>query len=156
MIDYTPLLEKEIATFHERLVEALVEDERRATGKTIASLREESEPGVARLLGAAHFEQLQHGRGPTSEGAAPGEPSLLQQIKDWIAAKGLQLNPWAVTKSIHKKGTAQYQGIDRRFSGSESGTLGRVLNERSIGDMLSRLASATGQLAKSEILDIFK
>lgn len=153
--DYTKLLLEEMEGFQARLIEAMIQDDRKATGSTIASLHVDGEPGVARLWGAGHFVQLQRGRGPTESGAPPGTPTLLQQIKDWIAAKGLTLNPFAVTKKIHKEGTALYRGQDRRWAGQESGTLAKVINQQSIGDLRARLATAAKQNLTSEIITIF-
>jgi hypothetical protein len=80
-----------------------------ATGKTSQSLRfelkQEGTKYKMQLFGRPFFMTVQTGRGPTKPGAPQSDPTLFEGIKEWIEAKGIAANPWAVTKSIHEKGT---------------------------------------------------
>lgn len=52
---------------------------------------------------------MEFGRGPTKPGAKKGNPTVFEQIKDWISRKGLDLNPYAVSYNIHKYGTVVWR-----------------------------------------------
>ncbi|KAI0556519.1 hypothetical protein FGB62_679g02 [Gracilaria domingensis] len=77
----------------------------RATGASAQSLRPESDGNRGDLYGSAYFEQQELGRRPTINTQRSGKSELLGQIRKWIQAKGLDLNPFAVTNKIHKEGT---------------------------------------------------
>lgn len=65
-----------------------------------------------KIIGAFYTFYMIEGRGPTDPDAPPGEPRLIDIIKKWIRDKGLLLNPFAVTKNIHEKGTKQFYEPD--------------------------------------------
>jgi hypothetical protein len=155
MEDYTDILQEAMDSFELSLKRQLLEEGRKATGETINSIHSEVEPQAARLLGSGHLYYLVHGRGPTGATAAAGEPTLLERIKDWIAAKGLALNPYAVANSIHKKGTLLYQGLDKRFPGQrKTDTLEAVLNAQTLGDLRAKLGTAARKNISSELLNL--
>jgi hypothetical protein len=83
-----------------------------ATGKTLNSIDPIVSGNLLTVQGSDYIQVLQDGRRPTSNN---GNGELLAAIKEWIAAKGLSLNPYAVTKKIHKEGTRLYRGDDPRF-----------------------------------------
>lgn len=83
-----------------------------ATGKTLKSIQANVVGNKLSIIGNDYVQVLQDGRRPTSNN---GNGALLANIKQWIAAKGLDLNPYAVTKKIHKEGTRLYRGDDPRF-----------------------------------------
>ena len=83
-----------------------------ATGKTALQIYwRPTERGVD-LIGPTHVLTLVHGRGPTV-GNGPGV--LRPMIREWLDAKNIgepdERNSisFAITKSIHKKGTTLYQ-----------------------------------------------
>lgn len=84
---------------------------RYATGKTAAAIQVVPTPGGIQLLGPAYLNTLELGRRPTPKGAGRGQSSLFSHINQWLAAKGLNLNPFAVTNSIHKKGYKGKPGV---------------------------------------------
>lgn len=83
-----------------------------ATGKTLRSINAQVNGNALTITGSDYIQALQDGRRPTSNN---GNGALLTAIKEWINAKGLDLNPYAVTKKIHKEGTRLYRGTDPRF-----------------------------------------
>lgn len=84
-----------------------------ATGKTAKSLRfEVKEDGSIlslRIVGRPYFMSLQTGRRPTRQGSPKGDPTLVDAIKEWLEAKGLPGNAYAIAKNIHEKGTKLYR-----------------------------------------------
>lgn len=80
-----------------------------ATGKTAQSLRIEIKQEGTKyrltVLGRPFFRTIQTGRGPTKPGSPLSYPSLLDQIKEWMEAKGIAGSPWGITQSIHQTGT---------------------------------------------------
>jgi hypothetical protein len=96
-----------------------------ASGKTIASLEVVINGNKGKLLGAKHIGALENGRHETRNTAA-SEPTLLENIKQWILDKNLELNPYAVTKKIHQKGTELYR------MGGNSGTISKLTDSNKI------------------------
>lgn len=108
MTDFAPILAREILRLHEDVVDAMQANDQRATGKTIAALRSTSAEEYAALLGPRHSRFLRDGRGPG--------PVNVQAIIEWVQAKRLQLNPYAVAEKISQFGTLLYRGEDPRFT----------------------------------------
>lgn len=75
----------------------------KASGKFERELREEATETEGTIFASGHARQMINGR-------KPGSLPPVQAIEDWIQAKGLDLNPWAVAKSIAKKGTTIFRG----------------------------------------------
>ena len=75
----------------------------RASGKFERELRKEATETEGTIYASGHARQMINGR-------RPGSLPPVQAIEDWIQAKGLDLNPWAVAKSIAKKGTTIFRG----------------------------------------------
>ena len=70
------------------------------------------------IYASPYIRVLIDGRKPTSQGAAKGNPTLQMVILDWIRRKSIQPDKpnmtqeqlsWAISKSIHKRGTLLYQ-----------------------------------------------
>ena len=70
------------------------------------------------IYASPYIRVLIDGRKPTREGAAKGNPTLQMVILDWIRKKSIQPDKpnmtqeglsWAISKSIHKRGTLLYQ-----------------------------------------------
>lgn len=96
-----------VKEFLDKVTKAYIDDQKakgiRASGKSAQSIKQEITPETGRLLGAHYFTYQRIGRRP---GAMPP----IEAIKQWIKDKHLQLNPWAVAKSIAKKGTDIFRG----------------------------------------------
>lgn len=122
------ILQKHADLYIQRVTEGFQRNDVNATGKTIASVRPKVGAFGFEVTGAGYILAIEYGRGQTRGGGGGGR-SLVDQIKDWIAAKGLDLNPYAVAKSIHMKGTALYRGEDRRYTGNQSGILTEPIKE---------------------------
>jgi len=70
------------------------------------------------IYASPYIRVLIDGRKPTREGASKGNPTLQETILDWIRRKSIQPDKpnmtqeslsWAISKSIHKRGTLLYQ-----------------------------------------------
>jgi hypothetical protein len=108
MTDFAAILSREILKLHEDVVDTMGANQQVATGKTIKALRSESDDEYARLLGPAHSRFLRDGRGPG--------PVNIQAIIEWVRAKRLRLDPYAVAERISQLGTLLYRGEDPRFT----------------------------------------
>lgn len=75
----------------------------RASGRSADSLVYGTDADGGQLSGSESFYYQIHGR---KAGAMPP----VSDIRAWIEAKGLDLNPYAVAKNIAKKGTQIAQG----------------------------------------------
>lgn len=75
----------------------------RAFGTFQNELRHTVTEDSGQILAPGHAVQMILGRRP---GAMPP----IQAIEDWIRVKGLDLNPWAVAKSIARRGTSIHRG----------------------------------------------
>ena len=108
MSEFAPILAREIAQLREDVVESMLARDQRATGKTAAAIRDTSGPEYAALLGPGHLKALREGR-------RPGQRPPIQAIIEWLKAKRLTLNPYAVAANIAKSGTRLFRGEDPRF-----------------------------------------
>lgn len=117
---------------------------RYATGETVAALEVTVEGETGQLLAPAYIDALEYGRKPTSQGAATGDPTVFEQVEKWIAAKGLDLNPYAVTKNIHKHG---YPG--------KPGVLTEPLSDDNVNKRIDESMEAYADQQAKEVLDMF-
>jgi len=105
----------------ERVREGLIQDmndkNMRASGKTAQSIRPKNSELEGSLTAVKSIGALINGRKPTGSGASRGNPSLYEQIRDWIDNKGISPDgdmtkeslAWAITKKIHKYGNRAYR-----------------------------------------------
>jgi len=93
------------------VINSLQANGRYATGETVSELEVISDDTSGQLLAPLYIDALEFGRNPTSPNAVQGDPTVFEKIEDWIAAKGLDLNPYAVTKNIHKNGYPGKPGV---------------------------------------------
>lgn len=123
------ILKKHADSYVSKVAEGFDKHKMNATGKTLASVREHMRVDGFTVTGASHILAVEYGRGATRNGNSGGR-SLVDQIKDWIEAKNLNLNPYAVAKSIHVKGAALYRGEDSRFPNKkQSGVLSEPVKQ---------------------------
>lgn len=118
-----------------------------ASGKTIQSMQVIPSNTGGKLVAGGWIIYLENGRGPTSP-TGPyqhSDDSLLDIITQWIKDKGLDLNPYAVTKKIHKEGTRLYR------LGGKSGVLSIPLNGAGLSDLYAEIATMYRQSVASEI-----
>jgi hypothetical protein len=135
MTDFAPVLSREILRLHEDVVDTMEASDQRATGKTIRALRAESGPESARLFGPAHARFLRDGRGPG--------PVRVSAIIEWIRAKRLNLNPYAVAEKISQFGTLLYRDEDPRFTKPTDTFAGPIRS------LLTRLRPALAEVART-------
>lgn len=76
----------------------------RASGKSAASLKVvKDKAGKQHLVGDESFYFQIHGR-------APGKMPPIEKMIEYVRVKRLKASPWALAKSIAKKGTLIWQG----------------------------------------------
>lgn len=128
------------------IIDAALAKGMNATGRTLGSLEELpiGETG-GELRANENIIFLEDGRGPTKPGAPAGNPTLLEAITEWVEAKGVGGNPYAITKTIHKHGTKLYR------MGGKSGVLSIPLREERITDLFNRISENLSYNTASEI-----
>ena len=83
-----------------------------ATGQTAQQITVDADGDNAQLQLPGYMQLLQTGRGPTDKNALPGNPPMIDRIKQWCQAKGIpDQAAWAIKKSIDKKGYPGTPGI---------------------------------------------
>lgn len=139
-----PILTDLINNIKTDVINSMQSKGRYATGETVAALETVVNDDTGQLLAPAYIDALELGRGPTSPGATAGDPPLIDKIKEWTAAKGIDINPYAITKQIHKQG---YPG--------KPGVLTEPLSDDNINMRVDEAMEIySDQLAK-EVLDLF-
>ena len=114
----------------------------KVTGKTARSLKVRTNKKGGLLEADAHIFALEDGRRPTgSGGGSRGTESLQKRILKWVKLKGIATEgnevslSWAISKSIHAKGTKLYQ------QGGGSGVLSSVISEQRVESLVASLAN---------------
>jgi hypothetical protein len=108
MSDFAPILAREIQRLHAEVLDAMQANGQQATGRTAAAIQPASGPEFARLTGPGYLTALRDGR-------RPGQRPPIQAIIEWLQAKRLKLNPYAVANNIAARGTRLFRGEDPRF-----------------------------------------
>lgn len=124
-----------------------------ATGKTSRSLRFEvivnAGKQILRIIGRPFFNVVETGRRPTRLGANESEPNLVDQIKEWITAKGISGNAYAIAKSIHAKGTKLFQ------SGGRTDIVSSVINQTLVDSISKSILDKFAQEYLKNAVNIF-
>ncbi len=82
------------------------------SAQTISQMTVTTQGDKAQLQIPGFLQILESGRGPTSKNAVPGNPPMIQRIKQWCQEKGIpEKEAWAIKKSIDKKGFKGKPGI---------------------------------------------
>jgi hypothetical protein len=129
--------------YGEILAEQFRQSVPKVTGKTAASIVAVAGDDFIEIYGSKYIFALEFGRKPTSSGASAGTPTLFDAIKEWATAKGIIADEskdsmsivWAITKSIHEKGTLLFQ------SGVPSGVLSKVIDTINLDQLLFDFAA---------------
>ncbi len=141
IVDYLQTVQAEI-------IDQIIKHKMNASGKTAASLEVIPSSTGGSLVAAEHIIFLEDGRGPTSPtGPYKEGEKLIDIIKQWISDKGLDLNPYAVTKTIHTKGTKLYR------AGGKSGVLSIPLQAAGLNTLFYEIATQFSQVTTSEIYE---
>lgn len=141
--------------------EALMEDFKkiipRVTGRTQDSLRIEvdEEGNILTMWGEESLATLEEGRGPTRR-SGPGD--VINNIKEWIRIKGLDLNPFAVAFNIHKYGNTLFRMIHGGPVNQQVNPIGlkQVLTQQRLDSFSALLAKNVAPKISSELLPSLK
>jgi hypothetical protein len=130
----------------QQIIDAAQQKGMSATGKTLGSLQVVETPNGYELQANSSIYFMEHGRGPTKAAKGDhGNPDLVEIIQNWIDAKDLSLNAYAVANTIHKNGTRLYR------SGGNSGILSVPLNLNTLDNVFENIAAQYLQNATDEI-----
>ena len=143
-----------VTTFGEALVRDLKDATPKASGATADSIRLEVTSNGFIVYGGEQIEVLMEGRGPTKAGAAKGNPTVQEQIFDWIKARSItpkettmsQLSlSWAISRSIHQKG---FKGKGDFYSD--------ILTDKRFGTLIASLLEQKAISLQSTLVKQFK
>jgi hypothetical protein len=94
------------------LINSLQANGKYATGQTEQQITVVTDDNKTTLEIPGYIQVLETGRRPTSPNAVPGDPPMIQRIRQWCMAKGMpDKAAWAIKKSIDKKGYPGKPGI---------------------------------------------
>lgn len=137
-----------LETVQGEIIEQIIAKKMNASGRTAQSLEVIPSNTGGALYAAEHIIFLEDGRGPTSPtGPYKEGDKLIDIITQWISDKGLDLNPYAVTKKIHKEGTKLYR------QGGKSGVLSIPLAAAGLNTLFAEIATQFSQTTTSDIYE---
>lgn len=136
MADFNPIpdrafFNKQAKKIQDDLRQSFRDKDMYVTGNTAMSIRYEISNTGFKILGASYIEVNERGRPPASINSRY-DPSFLERLKAWAAARGITAPAEAIRKAINKKGTLLFQGKDPRFNGNKSGVITDVINKQFI------------------------
>lgn len=141
------ILSLSLISYIEKVRQDFIRQNVNATGRTAKALRQEVSNEIGRVYGPEYIGTLEEGKGP-------GEMPLVSSIQQWITAKKLPLNAWAVAKSIELKGTLLHRGI-LPPGRTERNILSKRFSE--IRDSLrTQIVITNGERLRTEVLQKFK
>jgi len=118
------------------LINSLQANGSSATGQTAKQLVITNGGNSLQLALPGYMQLLETGRGPTSQGAIPGDPPMIIRIQQWCQAKGIpDKAAWAIKRAIDKKGYKGKPGII-------SGPLGDDNINRQLNPVVDGIAAA--------------
>lgn len=132
-------------TIRDQIIQIAQQKGMSASGKTLASLEIIPTEKGYELQANSNIWFMEHGRGPTHPGTPAGNPNLVEIIEDWLDARGLSINPYAVANTIHKNGTRLYR------AGGNSGILSIPLNLDRLDQVFGEISNQWFQTAIAEI-----
>lgn len=111
------ILLEELTALHKRIIENMGKAEQIVTGKTRDSLvvkaTEQASGAYGVLTGRQAFAALETGSRPWSRPPKRVPKFFADLIGEWIEAKGLDLNQWAVAHTLIHKGSSLYRSGGR-------------------------------------------
>jgi hypothetical protein len=111
------ILREELEALRERIIENMSRADQIVTGKTRDSMQVtigEQEGGMSGVLsGRQAFATLETGSRPWSRPPSRSPRWFADLIGEWIDAKGLDLNKWAVAHTIIHQGSQLYRSGGR-------------------------------------------
>lgn len=114
-----------------------------ASGQTAQQITITTEDDKAQLQLPGYMQLLETGRAPTGPNALPGNPPMIDRIKQWCRAKGIpDKAAWAIKKSIDKHG---YKGTP--------GILSEPLSDENISLRLNQITGELSDNLVQQILD---
>lgn len=147
------IVREELETLKQRIIANMYAANAVATGKTIKSMNVVvADRGriEGTLYGRKFFGAVETGRRPTLPGTPPSKPTLYEAILAWCKARGIRGKDrkatrgiaWAITTTIHKRGTMLFrQGGRASIYSSEI--------PRTLKDVRERLMFLTSVQAKN-------
>ena len=121
-MDIKQTIEYELTSLKQRIIENHIRAGQKASGKTIESMQvvveQLGDDYVGTLYGRQFFGNLETGNKPWKNQPMRVPRFFHDIIQEWIEAKGLSLNAWAVSYKIIHEGTQLYRqgGRDDIFS----------------------------------------
>lgn len=107
------ILTEELEALRQRIGENMETADQIATGKTRDGMRVEVRGLAGVLTGRQAFATLETGSRPWSRKPKRTPKWFADLIGEWIDAKGLGLNKWAVARSLITKGSKLYRSGGR-------------------------------------------
>lgn len=107
------ILTEELEALRQRIGDNMEAADQIATGKTRDGMRVEVRGLAGVLTGRQAFATLERGSRPWSKKFKRVPKFFADLIGEWIDAKGLKLNKWAVAHSIMTKGSKLYRSGGR-------------------------------------------
>lgn len=107
------ILAEELDALRQRIGANMETADQIATGKTRDGMRVEVRGLAGVLTGRQAFATLERGSRPWSKKFKRVPKFFADLIGEWIDAKGLKLNKWAVARSIITKGSKLYRSGGR-------------------------------------------
>lgn len=107
------ILTEELEALRRRIGDNMEAADQIATGKTRDGMRVEVRGLAGVLTGRQAFATLERGSRPWSKKLKRVPKFFADLIGEWIDAKGLKLNKWAVAHSIMTKGSKLYRSGGR-------------------------------------------
>ena len=103
-------LSRELTALRKRITDNMQEADEWATGKTaesmVVEIRDESNLTRGLLYGRAFFGALETGSRPWAKPPKRVPKKFANTIQEWIKAKNLDLNAWAVAYTIMHEGSS--------------------------------------------------
>lgn len=103
------IIREELEALRERIIENMSAAGQHATGKTRDSMQVEIGDNYGVLTGRRAFATLERGSRPWSKQPKRVPRFFADLIGEWIEAKGLDLNKWAVAHTLIRKGSKLYR-----------------------------------------------
>ena len=145
MISFNDILNEIITEIENDIIHSLQQNDRIASGKTIAEFTTTVAGDRAQLIVPKYLDALEYGRSPTRPDAPKSDPTLFEAIQEWCKARGIDEGAaYAITNKIHKKG---YEGTP--------GILTEPLSDDNLGAIMERGMTKVADLMGSDILDLF-